>query len=145
MALTVQQAVDAGISSIEHLDYAYKAGVKDEAAIAADFAAKRIDRAEANRRLDAGFDRDTAMAAYRGFAAKGVYVRPPSTAAASSTSWTRMTTPTIRTWPTLARSCRRLTSGAWNVCQGGVQSRSPSATSSTTKWQPCCRCCSRRA
>jgi imidazolonepropionase-like amidohydrolase len=76
MALTVQQAVDAGISSIEHLDYAYKAGVKDEATIAADFAAKRIDRAEANRRLDAGFDRDTAMNAYRDFAAKGVYVTP---------------------------------------------------------------------
>jgi len=76
MALTVQQAVDAGISSIEHLDYAYKAGVRDEAAIAADFAAKRIDRAEANRRLDAGFDRATAMKAYRGFAAKGVYVTP---------------------------------------------------------------------
>jgi imidazolonepropionase-like amidohydrolase len=76
MALTVQQAVDAGISSIEHLDYAYKAGVRDEAAIAADFAAKRIDRAEATRRLDAGFDRETAMAAYRGFAAKGVYVTP---------------------------------------------------------------------
>ena len=49
MALTVRQAVDAGISSIEHLDYAFKAGVKDEAAIAADFAAGRIDRAEANR------------------------------------------------------------------------------------------------
>jgi len=76
MALTVQQAVDAGISSIEHLDYAYKAGVKDEAAIAADFGAKRIDRAQANARLDAGFDRDTAMAAYRGFAAKGVFVTP---------------------------------------------------------------------
>ena len=44
--------------------------------IAADFAAKRIDRAEANRRLDAGFDRDTAMAAYRRFAAKGVFVTP---------------------------------------------------------------------
>lgn len=76
MALTVDQAVDAGISSIEHLDYAYNAGAKDEAAIAADFAAGRIDRAEANRRLDAGFDRDTAMAAYRRFAAKGVSVTP---------------------------------------------------------------------
>ena len=76
MALTTQQAVDAGISSIEHLDYAYNAGAKDEAAIAADFAAKRIDRAEANRRLDAGFDRDTAMAAYRRFAAKDVFVTP---------------------------------------------------------------------
>jgi len=76
MALTTQQAVDAGISSIEHLDYAYNAGARDEVAIAADFAAGRIDRAEANRRLDAGFDRDTAMAAYRRFAAKGVFVTP---------------------------------------------------------------------
>lgn len=76
MALTTEQAVDAGISSIEHLDYAYNAGAKDEAAIAADFAAGRIDRAEANRRLDAGFDRNTAMAAYRRFAAKGVFVTP---------------------------------------------------------------------
>lgn len=76
MALTVQQAVDAGISSIEHLDYAYKAGARDEAEIATDFAAGRIDRAEANRRLAAGFDPATAMTAYRGFAAKGVYVTP---------------------------------------------------------------------
>lgn len=76
MALTVDQAVDAGISSIEHLDYAYNAGAKDEAAIAADFAAGRIDRAEANRRLDAGFDAETAKAAYRRFAAKGVFVTP---------------------------------------------------------------------
>ena len=76
MALTVREAVDAGISSIEHLDYAFKAGVKDEAAIAADFAAGRIDRAEANRRLDAGFDRATAMKAYRYLAEKGVSVTP---------------------------------------------------------------------
>ncbi len=76
MALTVGQAVDAGISSIEHIDYAYKAGVKDEAAIAADFAAGRIDRAEANRRIDAGFDRETAMRAYREFAVKNVSVTP---------------------------------------------------------------------
>ena len=76
MALTVAQAVDAGISSIEHLDYAFKPGVRDEARIAADFAAGRIDRAEANRRLAAGFDPATAMAAYRNFAAKGVFVTP---------------------------------------------------------------------
>lgn len=75
-ALTVSQAVDAGLSSIEHIDYAYKAGVRDEAAIAADYAAGRIDRAEANRRLDVGFDRETAMASYRNLAAKGVSVTP---------------------------------------------------------------------
>jgi imidazolonepropionase-like amidohydrolase len=76
MALTVEQAVDAGISSIEHIDYAYKAGVKDEAAIVTDFAAGRITRAEANQRIDQGFDKATAMAAYRLFAAKGVFVTP---------------------------------------------------------------------
>lgn len=76
MALTVGQAVDAGLSSIEHVDYAFKAGARDEAAVAADFAAGRLDRAAANRRLDESFDRDTAMAAYRGFARKGVFVTP---------------------------------------------------------------------
>lgn len=76
MALTVPQAVDAGIRSLEHIDYAFKAGVKDEAAIAADFAAGRVDRAEANRRLQRGFDRDTALAAYRRLAAAGVFVTP---------------------------------------------------------------------
>ena len=76
MALTVRQAVDAGLSSIEHLDYAFNAGVKGEAAIAADFAAGRIDRAEASRRLDAGFDRATAMAAYRHLASSRVFVTP---------------------------------------------------------------------
>ena len=59
------QAMDAGLSSIEHLDYAFRAGSKVEEAVVADFAAGRIDRAEASRRLDAGFDRETAMAVYR--------------------------------------------------------------------------------
>jgi imidazolonepropionase-like amidohydrolase len=76
MALTVGQAVDAGLSSIEHLDYAYKAGATAEAAVAADFAAGKIDRAEANRRLDAAFDPKAAMATYRRFAAQGLAVTP---------------------------------------------------------------------
>ncbi len=76
MALTVRQAIDAGLSSIEHIDYAFKAGVKDESTIAAEFAGGRIDRAEANRRLDAGFDRATAMDAYRYLARKHVSVTP---------------------------------------------------------------------
>jgi hypothetical protein len=76
LQLTVQQAVDSGISSIEHIDYAYQAGVKDEASIAADFAAGRIDRAEANRRIDAGFDLPTARAAYTALAQRGVSVTP---------------------------------------------------------------------
>jgi hypothetical protein len=76
LQLTVQQAVTAGISSIEHIDYAYQAGVKDEASIAADFAAGRIDRAEAYRRIDAGFDLSTARAAYTALAQRGVSVTP---------------------------------------------------------------------
>ncbi|MFD1218106.1 MULTISPECIES: amidohydrolase family protein [Microbulbifer] len=76
MQLTLGQAVDAGLSSIEHLGYAYNAGAKDEAEIAADFAAGRITRAEARARLDTGFDRDTAMAAYQNLAAKDVFVTP---------------------------------------------------------------------
>jgi imidazolonepropionase-like amidohydrolase len=76
LQLTVQQAVDSGISSIEHIDYAYQAGVKDEASIAADFAAGRIDRAEAYRRIDVGFDLPTARAAYTVLAKRGVSVTP---------------------------------------------------------------------
>jgi imidazolonepropionase-like amidohydrolase len=76
MALTVRQALDAGISSIEHIDYAFKAGAKDEAAIVADFAAGRITRAEADHRLDADFDEATAMNAYRDLARRGVFVTP---------------------------------------------------------------------
>lgn len=76
MALTVGQAVDAGLSSIEHLSYAYKAGVKDEARIAADFAAGRIDRAGAAAQLAAGFDPATAMASYAKMRDKGVFVTP---------------------------------------------------------------------
>jgi imidazolonepropionase-like amidohydrolase len=76
LQLTVEQAVDAGLNSIEHIDYAFEAGVKDEAAIAADFAAGRIDRAAAYRRLDAGFDQAKALKAYRNLAARDVFVTP---------------------------------------------------------------------
>jgi imidazolonepropionase-like amidohydrolase len=76
MADTVGQAVDAGISSIEHLSYAYKAGVKDEARIAADFGAGRITGAEAQAQLAAGFDEQTAMKAYRNLRDHDVFVTP---------------------------------------------------------------------
>lgn len=75
-ALTVEQAVDAGLSSIEHFSYAYKAGVKDEARIAADFGAGKITRAEAQAQLDAGFDAKTAMASYANLRDHNVFVTP---------------------------------------------------------------------
>jgi imidazolonepropionase-like amidohydrolase len=76
MADTIEQAVDAGLSSIEHLDYAYKAGVKNEAQIAADFGAGRITRAQAQAELDKGFDTQTAMKAYRNLRDHNVFVTP---------------------------------------------------------------------
>ncbi|MBS0578788.1 MAG: amidohydrolase family protein [Proteobacteria bacterium] len=76
LAITVEQALDAGLSSIEHIDYALKAGARNEAAIVADFAAGGITREEADRRLDADFDKATAMAAYQDLARRGVSVTP---------------------------------------------------------------------
>lgn len=76
MALTVGQVVDAGISSIEHLSYAQKAGAKDEARIAADFASGSIDRTQAWAQLNAGFDQATAMASYAKLRDRNVFVTP---------------------------------------------------------------------
>lgn len=61
-AVPVRQAVDAGLSSIEHLSYAYRAGVEGAAATAAG--------------PGAGFDRERALSAYRYLAEKGVFVSP---------------------------------------------------------------------
>ena len=76
MALTVGQVVDAGISSIEHLSYAQKAGAKDEARIAADFASGRIDRADAGAQINAGFEQATAMVSYAKLRERNVFVTP---------------------------------------------------------------------
>jgi len=76
LGITVRQALDAGLSSIEHIDYAVRAGVRDEAAIEAAFAAGSIDRAEASKQLDAGFDPATAKSAYEYFKQKGIAVTP---------------------------------------------------------------------
>jgi imidazolonepropionase-like amidohydrolase len=76
MAITVRRAVDAGLSSIEHLGYAFNAGAKDEARVVSDFSAGRITREQANDQLDAAFDRATAMNAYRYLASRAVSVTP---------------------------------------------------------------------
>ncbi|MBA2920245.1 amidohydrolase family protein [Sphingomonas sp. MAH-20] len=75
-ALTIWQAADAGLGSIEHLDYLIKAGSRDEAAISADYAAGRISYGDASAKLVEGFDPARAKAAYRRFAAQGLYVTP---------------------------------------------------------------------
>lgn len=75
-ALTVEQASEAGLGSIEHMGYALKMGSPQEAKIAADVAAGRITGAEAGIRTLATFDEATASAAFRRLAAQGTFVTP---------------------------------------------------------------------
>lgn len=76
MSLTVLEAAEAGLSSIEHLDYAMKAGSRDEAAIAADYLAGRYTYAQTMARYADSFDPDTARRVYRRLAELGVAVTP---------------------------------------------------------------------
>lgn len=76
MSLTIEQVTAAGLASIEHLDYALKAGSAAEATIVAEFAAGRMTGAEASEKLAGSFDREHAMAAYRRLAARGTFVTP---------------------------------------------------------------------
>jgi imidazolonepropionase-like amidohydrolase len=76
LAITVGQAVDQGLSSIEHMDYAVKAGSSREAEIAADYAAGRISYQQAFHQWRESFDPKVAMAAYRNMAAHGVAITP---------------------------------------------------------------------
>ena len=76
MSLTIEQVTAAGLTSIEHLDYALKAGSTAESTIVAEFAAARMTRDEASDKLAVSFDREHAMAAYRRLAARGTFVTP---------------------------------------------------------------------
>jgi imidazolonepropionase-like amidohydrolase len=75
-AITVDQATAAGLGSIEHIDYALKAGSPQDAQISADYAAGRLTYAQARDRLTATFDEATAKAAYRKMAERGVAITP---------------------------------------------------------------------
>jgi len=74
--LTIQQAAEAGLSAVEHLDYLIKAGSPEEERVAADFAAGRLTYAQAVDRLTATFDPAYARESYRRLAATGVAVSP---------------------------------------------------------------------
>ncbi|NLR66232.1 amidohydrolase family protein [Chitinophaga varians] len=75
-ALTLQQVTDAGLSSVEHLSYVWKAGVKDEAALSHSIANGDIKGRDINRYILAHFDTTAALKAYRHMAAKGTAVTP---------------------------------------------------------------------
>ncbi|MGN7821608.1 amidohydrolase family protein [Chitinophaga sp. 22536] len=74
--LTLQQVTDAGLSSVEHLSYVWKAGVKDEAALSRSIANGDIKGRDINRYILAHFDTTAALKAYRHMAAKGTAVTP---------------------------------------------------------------------
>jgi len=75
-ALTIDQAVDDGLSSIEHIDYLIKAGSPKEAEIGAAYAASKVTYGAATDAFVDSFDAAYARKAYRRLAAKGVYVTP---------------------------------------------------------------------
>ena len=75
-ALTIDQAVDDGLSSIEHIDYLIKAGSPKEAEIGAAYAASKVTYGAATDAFVDSFDAAYARKAYRRLAAKGVYATP---------------------------------------------------------------------
>lgn len=76
MGITVLEAAEAGLSTIEHLNYLMKAGSREEAAISADYLAGKYTYAEAMARYAETFDPAVAMRVYRRLAELGVMASP---------------------------------------------------------------------
>lgn len=75
-SLTIDEVSAAGLSSIEHIDYAYKAGSAQEAQIGAIVRRGEIDNKEGWNRIQSSFDERTARAAYKRLARRGTAVTP---------------------------------------------------------------------
>jgi imidazolonepropionase-like amidohydrolase len=75
-ALTIEQAAETGLSSVEHLDYLIKAGSLQEAAIGADYVAGKLSYGEASDRFVETFDPVYAARTYRRLAKTGLHVTP---------------------------------------------------------------------
>ena len=75
-ALTIVQAADAGLSSVEHVDYLIKAGSPKEAEIGADYAAGKLTYGQASDAFVETFDKNYAAGVYRELAARHIAVTP---------------------------------------------------------------------
>ena len=75
-ALTIEQAVDTGLNSIEHIDYLIKAGSPREKQVGALYAAGKISYGDATNAFVDSFAPAYAIHQYRALAAKGVFVTP---------------------------------------------------------------------
>lgn len=75
-ALTMEQIAAAGLTSVEHLSYALKAGSKAEKEISAEIAAGTLKGKAFNVKVMDTFDEQAAMATYRNMAKHGMYLTP---------------------------------------------------------------------
>src|SRR5688500_867451 len=75
-AFTIEQAAEAGLSSVEHLDYLIKAGSPQEAAIGADYVAGKLSYGEASDKFVETFEPAHAKATYARLAKLDLYVTP---------------------------------------------------------------------
>ena len=75
-ALTIIQAADAGLSSVEHVDYLIKAGSPKEAQIGAEYAAGKLTYGEASDAFVDTFDKSYAARVYRQLAKRHIAVTP---------------------------------------------------------------------
>ena len=76
LGITIEDASAAGLSSIEHMSYAYKAGSTREREIANQFRVGALTREQAWAQLEETFDAATATAAYKRLAARGTAITP---------------------------------------------------------------------
>ncbi len=75
-ALTLEEVSAAGLDSIEHLDYAFKAGSTLEKSLGQQIASGEINSRDAWTQWNATFDPARAMAAYRNLARHGTAITP---------------------------------------------------------------------
>lgn len=75
-ALTMNQVADAGLSAVEHIGYALKAGTKDEQAISDEIASGALKGKAVNERIIADFDEFSALKAYKNMAKHGMSLTP---------------------------------------------------------------------
>jgi len=75
-ALTLEEASDAGLDSIEHMDYAFKAGSPREKSIGEAVQRKELDARAAWSQWNSDFDMTRAMQVYRHLAKNGTAITP---------------------------------------------------------------------
>ncbi|KIO75265.1 amidohydrolase [Pedobacter lusitanus] len=75
-SLTMNQVADAGLSAVEHIGYALKAGTKDEQQISDEISSGTLKGAAVNQKIIADFDEATALKAYRNMTRHGMSLTP---------------------------------------------------------------------